>query len=160
MGITYTWQSGATNFGLASSWTPSGGPPTSSDDAEIDVAANVSGTGVAQDLDINAAVTVSSLLNTTVVNAAIIGNSAVGGVTVSSTWDANGYLQVGGADAGTLTIGSGGVVDQSVTSDPIWTSGKTPARWARSPSRAAARSTRKPTSSCSASMRVRRGLRP
>jgi T5SS/PEP-CTERM-associated repeat protein len=115
MGITYTWQSGATNFGLASSWTPSGGPPTSSDDAEIDVAANVSGTGVAQELDINAAVTVSSLLNTTVVNAAIIGNSAVGGVTVSSTWDADGYLQLGGADAGTLTIGSGGVVDQSVT---------------------------------------------
>ncbi len=118
MSNTYNWKSGATNFGLASSWIPSGGPPTSSDNAEIDVAANVSGTGVAQELDINATgVTVSSPLTTTVGNAAIIGNSAVGGVTVSSTWNANGYLQVGGADAGTLTINGGGDVNQTVNSN-------------------------------------------
>src|SRR5271166_5886982 len=119
MGNTYTWaSSNATNFGLASSWTPSGGPPTSADNAEINVAAAISGTGVAQELDINATgVTVSSPLTTTVGNAAIIGNSAVGGVTVSSTWNANGYLRVGGADAGSLTINGGGAVNQTVTSN-------------------------------------------
>jgi T5SS/PEP-CTERM-associated repeat protein len=117
MGNTYTWKSGATNFGLASSWIPSG-PPTSADNAEIDVTANVSGVGVAQELDINSTgVTISSPLTTTVGNGAIIGNSAVGSVTVSSTWNANGYLQVGGADAGTLTINGGGDVNQTVTSN-------------------------------------------
>jgi T5SS/PEP-CTERM-associated repeat protein len=118
MGVTYTWKPGSTIFGSASSWSPTGGPPTSADDAEIDVAAAISGTGVANTLNINSAgVMISSPLTTTVGNSTIIGNSATGGVTVSSTWNQRGYLQIGGADAGTLTIGAGGNVVNTATTN-------------------------------------------
>ncbi len=115
MGITYTWQPGATNFGLAASWTPTGGPPTSADNAEIAVeGANVSGTGVAKTLYFDATgVTISNPLITTVGTDTIIGNTANGAVTVSSTWRNTGFLSlgtVGGTATGSLTITSGGDV--------------------------------------------------
>ena len=65
--------------------------------------------------------TISSRLITTVGGSATIGANGVASVTVSSTWTAVGYLQVGGypvngvAYAGTLTIGAGGIVDNPST---------------------------------------------
>ena len=123
---TFDWIVASGAFGAASSWSVGepgdvSGPPTSADYAEIDIAASLYGTGVADNLDIDAAVTISSRLITTVSGSATIGANGVASVTVSSTWTAVGYLQVGGypvngvAYAGTLTIGAGGIVDNPST---------------------------------------------
>jgi T5SS/PEP-CTERM-associated repeat protein len=113
---TFDWNVAANvegQYGAASSWTSVGisvaGPPTANDDAEIDVAgAEVGGTGVANELDFNAATTIDEGLTTTVATAAVV-NAAV---TVSCGWTNVGYLQIGGSAAGTLTVtGSGAYVD-------------------------------------------------
>ena len=111
MGKTYYWVSGATNFGLASSWSPSGGPPTASDTANINVAASISGTGTAQILNIDSAgVAISGPLTTTIAQTRI-GTTAAGSVAVGSDWNLeNGSLSVGANYAGALTIGAGGDV--------------------------------------------------
>ena len=111
MGNAYYWVSGATNFGLASSWSPSGGPPTASDTANINVAASISGTGAAQNLDIDSTgVTISGPLTTTIAQTRI-GATAAGSVAVGSDWNLeNGSLSVGANYAGALTIGAGGDV--------------------------------------------------
>jgi T5SS/PEP-CTERM-associated repeat protein len=126
---TYYWYPSSGLFQNASSWDTYGpsdpgdadtvtNPPNSSINAEIEVAANVSGTGSADNLFLDAVVTISSGLTTTVANNTVIGKSAVGGVTVSSTWNQAGYLQVGGAFAGTLTVGAGGDVVNTAAEDP------------------------------------------
>ena len=120
--LTFVWTGASGGFGAASSWLPSGalsvsGPPTSLDTADFNSAASVDGSGVASNLYFNAPVTISAPLATTVGGAAVIGKTAIGSVTVSSTWDATGYLQVGGVYAGTLSIGAGGdVVNSGSTS--------------------------------------------
>ena len=114
---TYYLIGGTTNIGLGSSWSlTNGGPPanqtpTSTDTAEMDSAASILGTLTAAELDINASISIANPLTTTVASdATTIGSSATGSVTVSSTWSQAGYLQVGWADAGTLTIDLGGDV--------------------------------------------------
>ena len=116
MGTTYFWKSGATNFGLASSWSPTGGPPTLADTAAIDVAAAVSGTGAAQFLNFNSTgVTISSPLNTTVGINTTIGATAAGSVTVSAAWRLDTpALTVGAQFKGSLDIGAGGSVTDTV----------------------------------------------
>jgi T5SS/PEP-CTERM-associated repeat protein len=119
---TYYLIGGTTNLGLGSSWSlTNGGPPanqtpTSTDTAEMDLAASILGTLTAAKLDINADISIANPVTTTVASGSTtIGSSATGSVTVSSTWNQAGYLQVGGADAGTLTIDSGGDVVNTAT---------------------------------------------
>ena len=111
MGKTYYWVSGATKFGLASSWSPSGEPLTASDTANINVAASISGTGTAEILNIDAAgVAISGPLTTTIAQTRI-GATAAGSVAVGSDWNLeNGSLSVGANYDGALTIGAGGDV--------------------------------------------------
>jgi T5SS/PEP-CTERM-associated repeat protein len=111
MAKTYYWFSRATKFGLASSWSPSGGPPTASDTANINVAASISGTGTAEILNIDAAgVAISGPLTTTIAQTRM-GTTAAGSVTVGSDWNLeNGSLNLGATYAGALTIGAGGDV--------------------------------------------------
>jgi T5SS/PEP-CTERM-associated repeat protein len=113
---------GTTNLGLGSSWSltndgsPANETPTSTDAAEMDLAASILGTLTAAELDINAGVSIANPVTTTVASGSTtIGNSATGSVTVSSTWNQAGYLQVGGADAGTLTVDSSGDVVNTAT---------------------------------------------
>jgi T5SS/PEP-CTERM-associated repeat protein len=82
----------------------------------MDLAASILGTLTAAELDINAGISIANPVTTTVASdSTTIGASATGIVTVSSTWNQAGYLQVGGADAGTLTIDSGGDVVDTAT---------------------------------------------
>ena len=120
---TFVWAGGAGNFSLASSWRPASpgnvpGPPIAGDTADINSAASLFGSGVAYKLYVNAPVTISSPLTTTIGNAAEIGNTAAGSVTVTSMWNEAGYLQVGGAFNGSLTIEAGGVVVVTSSSNP------------------------------------------
>jgi T5SS/PEP-CTERM-associated repeat protein len=119
---TYYLIGGTANLGLGSSWSltnngpPADQTPTSTDTAEMDLAASILGTLTAAELDINAGISIANPVTTTVASGSTtIGASAAGSVTVSSTWNQAGYLQVGGADAGTLTIDSGGDVVNTAT---------------------------------------------
>ena len=119
MGNKFEWVVASGAYNASASWslgTPGDvpGPPTSTDNADIATTANVSGNGVAYNLYFDAPVTISSGLTTTVGDDTVIGDDAVGSVTVSSTWSQGGYLRIGGADAGTLTIDAGGDVANTV----------------------------------------------
>jgi hypothetical protein len=106
----------AENLGSVSSWSLSnGGPragrtPTSSDD-EMDLAGSILGTLTADELNINASITIANPVTTTIAGGGytIIGNDPTGSVAVSSTWnsnqaDADGSARVSGSGRWRLSL--------------------------------------------------------
>ena len=121
---TYNWNVTGGNFGAASSWSPTGGPPTAADGTNINLTTSVFGSGYANYLNIYGpiTVTISSAFTTTITTDVLMGSAsgAATTVNVNAAWNninVNNGISVGqnGFGSAVLNVNSGG----SLTTDNI-----------------------------------------
>ena len=127
---TYVWGTASSDWQIASNWTPSGGPPTNGDTAQVDNSVTIGGTGSAAELDTtnqSGLVTLAGIFNIgTIFNGAemaLTGNITSSFIetfvdlsltgTVSAIGDPSATHEGIAQYNGTVTIDNGGTVDTS-----------------------------------------------